>query len=223
MESFSNKIDKDELKPGDHIYAYRNLHFYSHHGIYVGENRVIHFTRTQVDTETSKSNIQSCKECGYNPKIHLGVVVCCLDCFLKGHSRRRFDYNVSSAHFAYKRSGTCSTKPCDAPDVVVLRAYQMLTEKDNAFGDYDLFYNNCESFAIYCKTGHSTSIQVSSMKFKAKMAFEDLTQQSLSVKNVVKTLSKVGIMNKLDKFHHDIELHQQDNQSQNVGPPGGGG
>lgn len=28
----SNKIQKDELKPGDHIYSWRNAYLYAHHG-----------------------------------------------------------------------------------------------------------------------------------------------------------------------------------------------
>lgn len=28
-----NKIEKDQLKPGDHIYSYRVAYLYAHHGI----------------------------------------------------------------------------------------------------------------------------------------------------------------------------------------------
>ncbi|KAK6154067.1 hypothetical protein DH2020_013706 [Rehmannia glutinosa] len=51
----SNKIGRDELKPGDHIYSWRHSYLYAHHeytvdltqpiGIYVGDGNVIHFTR----------------------------------------------------------------------------------------------------------------------------------------------------------------------------------
>jgi len=34
-------LTKKELLPGDHVYVRRRLH--SHHGIYVGKDRVIHY------------------------------------------------------------------------------------------------------------------------------------------------------------------------------------
>nr|DAD30089.1 TPA_asm: hypothetical protein HUJ06_031557 [Nelumbo nucifera] len=40
-----NKIDRSELKEGDHIYCWRShLYLYAHHGIYIGNEQVIHFT-----------------------------------------------------------------------------------------------------------------------------------------------------------------------------------
>ena len=65
-----------------------------------------------------------------------------MECFLKGHSLYCFYYNVSSEHFLLKKSGTCSTAPCEKPDVVIRRATEML-ERDHGFGDYDLWENNC--------------------------------------------------------------------------------
>ncbi|KAI7754301.1 hypothetical protein M8C21_024817, partial [Ambrosia artemisiifolia] len=41
----SNKIHISQLKPGDHIYSWRKAWLYAHHGIYVGDDKVIHFTR----------------------------------------------------------------------------------------------------------------------------------------------------------------------------------
>ncbi|KAL5568129.1 hypothetical protein UlMin_024704 [Ulmus minor] len=131
-------------------------------GIYVGENRVIHYTRTEENTKTSKSNIESCKECGFNPNTDRRVVFCCLDYFLQGHSLHRFDYNISLEHFAFKRSGTCSTEHCHEPIVVVKRTCEMLYY--NSFGEYHLRYNKCECFAICCKTCHFTSIQIFSLE-----------------------------------------------------------
>lgn len=44
---------------------------------------------------------------------------------------------------------------CDSPEIVVARAYNRLGEKG-----YDLFSNNCEHFAHWCKTGKCRSEQV---------------------------------------------------------------
>jgi hypothetical protein len=63
----------------------------------------------------------------------------------------RFEYAVGSALFLAKaRGGTCTLAASDPDDVVVHRAKYLL---DNGFGCYNVFKNNCEDFAIYCKTG----------------------------------------------------------------------
>jgi hypothetical protein len=35
MGLLSNKIDREQLKPGDHIYSWRNLYLYAHHGSFL--------------------------------------------------------------------------------------------------------------------------------------------------------------------------------------------
>lgn len=42
-----------------------------------------------------------------------------------------------------------------SPDIVILRAESQLNK-----AGYDLFYNNCEHFATWCKTGYKKSEQV---------------------------------------------------------------
>ncbi|XP_073008400.1 protein LEAD-SENSITIVE 1-like [Typha latifolia] len=164
MGVFSNKIDREELKPGDHIYSWRKAYIYAHHGIYVGDGKVIHFTRaagqeigtgTSLDwilfSSSSRSNTGTiCTRCGDQSKLH-GVIMSCLDCFLAGGNLYRFDYAVSPAFFFAKaRGGTCTLAASDSSDDVLHRAKYLL---NNGFGIYCLFKNNCEDFAIYCKTG----------------------------------------------------------------------
>ncbi|GER37040.1 NC domain-containing family protein [Striga asiatica] len=160
----SNKIGRDELKPGDHIYSWRYSYLYAHHGIYIGEGNVIHFTRgagheigtgTILDrfifssSPTSKSG-PTCRTCGDQSKSD-GVISSCLDCFLSGGDLYLFQYNVSTAVFlANARGGTCTLAKSDSPEDAVHRAEYLL---QNGFGGYNIFRNNCEDFAIYCKTG----------------------------------------------------------------------
>ncbi|CAN7034869.1 unnamed protein product [Brassica oleracea var. botrytis] len=163
MGLFSNKISRDELKAGDHIYSWRS-YIYSHHGIYVGDGKVIHFTRRgglEIGTGTYLDNIiqisvprhgdNPCPNCG-DQSILDGVISSCLDCFLAGGSLYLFQYDVSKAILVAKqRGGTCTTAPSDPPEEVVHRAKCLLWS--NGFGEYHLLDNNCEDFAIYCKTG----------------------------------------------------------------------
>ncbi|PON60391.1 Endopeptidase, NLPC/P60 domain containing protein [Parasponia andersonii] len=212
----SNEIDRNlyssQLQAGDHVYSFRNAHIYSHHGIYVGDNIVIQFTRTQKTESSNSSNRTTtrCNVCQYSPKEDRGVVKSCLECFLKGHRLFRFEYGVSSSHFVLKRSGTCTTGPCRySPEEVVRRATEMLNSVEG-FGEYNLLRNNCETFAVYCKTNKRISLQAYSLKHKAKTAFHDLTSQPFSVKNTAKTVFKLAVTHKHDTLRHDKEMHQQD-------------
>lgn len=131
-------------------------------GIYVGENKVIHFTRRGQEVGTGTildfllvSSVPNqgyipCPTCTLHEDGH-GVVSSCLDCFLAGGILYRFEYAVNPALFLSKaRGGTCTVAVSDPDDIVVHRANYLL---ENGFGCYNVFKNNCEDFAIYCKTG----------------------------------------------------------------------
>ncbi|KAG6784891.1 hypothetical protein POTOM_010602 [Populus tomentosa] len=232
MGFLSHRVERSEIKPGDHIYSYRAVFTYSHHGkcsnvlfvsdpqplssaescslwkivgsylcasgllaslframgyvpssslapnekgvlirvtcvcwtgIFVGGSKVVHFTPrqnansssdTSSDFYNSMSNIpSSCEtfpDCGFR-QLDSGVVLSCLDCFLKKGSLYCFEYGVPPTVFLAKvRGGTCTTAASDPPETVIHRAMYLL---QNGFGNYDVFQNNCEDFAMYCKTG----------------------------------------------------------------------
>ncbi|KFK24009.1 hypothetical protein AALP_AAs56912U000100 [Arabis alpina] len=158
---FSNQISRDNLNPGDHIYSWRTAFVYAHHGIYIGDGKVINFTRAdglEIGTGTFLDKIivsliptrNPCSTCGDQSNLN-GVISSCLDCFLVGGNLHLFKYSVSPAFLmATLRGGTCTTAPSDSPEQVISRAKYLLFR--NGFGDYHIFDNNCEDFAIYCKT-----------------------------------------------------------------------
>ncbi|GLU00847.1 hypothetical protein SLE2022_181850 [Rubroshorea leprosula] len=178
MGLLTNRVERDEIKPGDHIYTYRAVFTYSHHGIFVGGSKVVHFRPKPSLDSSSKSpsdkyvpNLDSSREsssdkydsvpslpsscpifpdCGFQPS-NSGVVLSCLDCFLRNGSLYCFEYGVTPSVFLAKvRGGTCTTAASDPPETVIHRAMYLL---QNGFGNYDIFQNNCEDFALYCKTG----------------------------------------------------------------------
>lgn len=161
---FSNKISREDIRTGDHIYSWRQAYIYAHHGIYIGDGKVIHFTPgagheigtgTALDnfifsSSASKPSDAPCPNCN-NQSGGDGVLCSCLDCFLNGGELYLFSYDVSPAFFLAKaRGGTCTLAKSDPVDDVLHRAQFLL---ENGFGAYNLFKNNCEDFAIYCKTG----------------------------------------------------------------------
>jgi len=90
-----------------------------------------------------------CGDCGQT--VTNGVISSCLDCFLSGGELYLFQYGVSKIQFlAQARGGTCTLASSDSTEEVLHRAFYLL---ENGFGGYDVFKNNCEDFAIYCKTG----------------------------------------------------------------------
>ncbi|XP_027366339.1 uncharacterized protein LOC113872742 [Abrus precatorius] len=162
MGLLSNRVTRESLKPGDHIYSWRTAYIYAHHGIYVGDDKVIHFTRRGQEVGTgsvldlllvssgpSRSR-ETCQTCTAPQEEH-GVVSSCLNCFLAGGVLYRFEYAVSPTLFLAKaRGGTCTLAVSDQDDIVVHRAKYLL---ENGFRCYNIFKSNCEDFAIYCKTG----------------------------------------------------------------------
>ncbi|XP_016538277.2 protein LEAD-SENSITIVE 1 isoform X1 [Capsicum annuum] len=156
MGLLTNRVERSEIKPGDHIYTYRAVFAYSHHGIFVGGSKVVHFTWVDGSSDAAdeisglSSSCPFFPDCGFRLP-NSGVVLSCLNCFLRNGSLYNFEYGVSSSVFLSKvRGGTCTTAVSDPPEMVIHRAMHLL---QNGFGNYDVFQNNCEDFALYCKTG----------------------------------------------------------------------
>ncbi|XP_074263437.1 protein LEAD-SENSITIVE 1-like [Silene latifolia] len=161
MGLLSHRVEKDEIKPGDHIYTWRALFTYSHHGIYVGGSKVVHFTPDRdrkLSSESSASSDlktdipSSCPtfpDCGFRQPAS-GVILSCVDCFLRKGSLYLFEYGVTPSAFIAKVRGGSTTAQPDPSETVIHRAMHLL---QNGFGNYNVFQNNCEDFALYCKTG----------------------------------------------------------------------
>ena len=136
-----HKIDPDSLQPGDHIYAYRKLGLYHHHGIYIGTNSqglhiVIHFVGEGGKKSKSTARIRRST----------------LEDFLQGMKLRLVSYGDASF---LTRIGTTHEKKC-LPAAEVVRKAEHYAEHPNEWGEYGLLTNNCEMFALFCKTGQKT-------------------------------------------------------------------
>ena len=58
--SRSARLTEEDLFPGDHIYVKRSTRFYKHHGIYMGDGKVIHVSgsvREKVSPEVRESDL----------------------------------------------------------------------------------------------------------------------------------------------------------------------
>ena len=139
----SHAISKPNLKPGDHIYCYRCLSLYRHHGIYTGDPlcEVIHFTGGRDKTKSQAKVIQST-----------------LQEFCDGDQLCLVAYNHPFPMRLYKRSDSCHKVQSESAKVVIKRATEILRGQKR-WDDYNLIKNNCEHFAVYCKTGERYSSQ----------------------------------------------------------------
>lgn len=78
------------------------------------------------------------------------MVLSCLDCFIGNGSLYLFQYGIKTyVHFSRLRGGTCTVAESDPPQEVINRAMYLLQK---GFGNYNVVMNNCEDFALYCKT-----------------------------------------------------------------------
>uniref|UniRef100_A0A6N2MVS9 LRAT domain-containing protein n=1 Tax=Salix viminalis TaxID=40686 RepID=A0A6N2MVS9_SALVM len=150
MGLLSNRISKESLKPGDHIYSWRTAYIYAHHGIYIGDDKAWPRSRN--------------RDCAGYPLVELSASP--LHCPLSQlHYAARWSWghrlmpqllpcwwhlvsglSMLSALLSFLQK--CEAEPCtlavsDSNDNCGLI-------EQNTFLKMDL--NNCEDFAIYCKT-----------------------------------------------------------------------
>ncbi|OMO71952.1 hypothetical protein CCACVL1_18015 [Corchorus capsularis] len=103
-----------------------------------------------------------CQKCGFEFKSSAGIFKTCMDCFLEGHSLYCCTYGVPSNWKTSLKNyrGLYSTSDSKPADEVVEMAHRVFKGEDKVFGQkYDLIENNCEHFAVYCKTGVPKSRQ----------------------------------------------------------------
>lgn len=131
----NKSIDRKVLR-GDVIGVSRII--YEHYGIYIGNDQVIQYTLSADKTrlEIRKTNIVQF--------LHRSTTFFVLDC--------EFKKPLKSEPIKYR---TLFRLPVFSPEETVRRAESRLGEVE-----YNLLSNNCEHFAIWCKTGLSISYQV---------------------------------------------------------------
>lgn len=138
---------EDFLKPGDMIGVSRGT--YEHYGIYIGHKRVIHYAGDGNDF-SGKISIHEApfEEFIKNSKNYFVIS------FAGKHpvrikSTTKFIANDTFGCYSNKKYSIYS------PEETLQRAYSRIGETK-----YSLIKNNCEHFAMWCKTGVSESTQV---------------------------------------------------------------
>ena len=149
---FIRTVSDSELKKGDVIGVHRIGGVYDHYGIYTGRGKIIHFSNEGSDFggdicvrratlsqfKNGASNVfvvdfEAYRDYRENPELFdfAGLFKLAIDSFF-GNEMTIY-----------------------SPEETVERAKSQLGE-----GDYNLVFNNCEHFALWCKTGVKESSQV---------------------------------------------------------------
>ena len=146
-----------KIEYGDVIFADRG--FYRHFGIYSGNGNVIHYYHAaekiaETSFETFMDGDTDCYVCNFNEN---GVRTNTESGFLPvTHSISNVSYigGVALLRELYKFFRDFDSK-LYSPEETVARARSKIGEDE-----YNLILNNCEHFAIWCKTGVEKSEQV---------------------------------------------------------------
>lgn len=157
-EKFKRLTRKEFLEPGDIVGVGRKkaLNLYEHYAVYIGNEMVVHYSGEGTDFSGG-----------------ISVRKDTLQAFLKGDKNYFvlfFDKNSSDPHKIQVRTSfnmkDIENNACIklkrnrdfkiySPEETVKRAMSRIGESN-----YNLVLNNCEHFAIWCKTGVSASYQV---------------------------------------------------------------
>ena len=133
-----------EPEYGSVIFCNRVMGVYRHFGIYIGYGKVIHFAPPNGDFDADKALIRE------TTLEHFceGSDIYEMDFSKEYKSCRLWRYIVNSSDYELQ-----------TPKKTVARAKAMLGKKGVDDKGYDLVFNNCEHFALWCKTNVAESKQ----------------------------------------------------------------
>ena len=164
VNNIKRVVRDDEINFGDVVGVHRMRGLYDHYGIYTGNGGMIHYADPSGDFGTDivvhRTTLEKFKE----DSEYLFVID--FDKFIKKNKVNIFDIitplgiNVSKLLIALLGS---SNYRIYSPEETVKRAESRLGERN-----YSIAMNNCEHFAVWCKTGVSESTQVENFLAKIR-------------------------------------------------------
>ena len=164
VNNIKRVVRDDEINFGDVVGVHRMRGLYDHYGIYTGNGGMIHYADPSGDFGTNivvhRTTLEKFKE----DSEYLFVID--FDKFIRKNKVNIFDIitplgiNVSKLLIALLGS---SNYRIYSPEETVRRAESRLGERN-----YSIAMNNCEHFAVWCKTGVSESTQVENFLAKIR-------------------------------------------------------
>ena len=149
-EKMARLLSKEFLRPGDVIGVSRGA--YEHYAIYIGNGRIIHYAGENSDFKGKVSIHEAPFEEFLKSNKDYFVVSFEGEYPVRLQSSTNF---ISNGFFEYSNN---RVKKVYSAEETVQRAYSRIGETK-----YSLLNNNCEHFAMWCKTRKSESMQVKLM------------------------------------------------------------
>ena len=146
-EKFDRLVAKDFLRAGDVIGISRGP--YEHYAIYAGNNRVIHYAGENADFKGRVSIHEAPFEEFLKNNSDFFVIS------FEGRYPVKIHRSTEFIADGYFDSSNIKWKGTYSPEETLKRAYSRIGESR-----YSVISNNCEHFALWCKTGSSESAQV---------------------------------------------------------------
>ena len=157
IDDIKRVVKDDEIQFGDVVGVHRMDGLYDHYGIYTGNGGMIHYADPSGDWGKNivvhRTTLKDFKEASES------LFVIDFDKFVKKHGFSIFDIitpkGIDGAKLLTAMLRSSNYYHLYTPKETVQRAESRLGEKK-----YNIATNNCEHFAIWCKTGVSESTQV---------------------------------------------------------------
>jgi hypothetical protein len=138
---------------GDHLYVWRKIRMYQHHGIVVSEKDILE----KLSSELLPSKLEELMIVEQN--IH-GLNIVTLKQFRTElpfnyeHDIGRARYKTDPMEYYLNRSGTCYLTDRLSEDIIVENAIRIYNNKNqrDIWKTYSLVIKNCEQFAFICST-----------------------------------------------------------------------
>jgi hypothetical protein len=156
-------MDKHIPRRADHLYVWRKVRMYQHHGIVVTENDI----RENIASELMPKNVESLMIVEQN--IH-GLNIVTLNEFRTElpfnylHDIGCACYKMDPWNYYLNRSGTCYLTDRLSEDEIVRNALRIYNDpkQREIWKTYSLIIRNCEQFAFICSTNvdHALGEQV---------------------------------------------------------------
>ena len=176
-----SNIELSQLEPGDHIFRFGAVFkksILTHHGIYVNDNKVIHFSGGEGNTNNLGNDILDAK-----------ITLTTITGFM---SNKVKCYRMNENYSVIKR------------DEIISRAYSELGSK---FGGYNIVNNNCEHFSNWCRTGNRFSYQTDLISKVSKYILKSLGVKDEKLKNINMAVSDAKeLIKPLEQLSTDVVL-----------------
>lgn len=157
-EKFKRLTRKEFLESGDVVGIVRKKvwNLYEHYGVYIGNGKVVHYSGMGTDFKGNVCVQEDTLEHFLKEDKDYFVLYFDKSYVAPRKIQVKTEFNLDDMNLA---TSLCLTQKNQfklySPQETVKRALSRVGEEK-----YDLLFNNCEHFAVWCKTGISESYQV---------------------------------------------------------------